>query len=74
MRGEERREGNEERRMEVDQCLEDGEAELVVVSLQGSNTLKASGFIWRTRIQKGNSVNISSSKTLDSSTSPTGTR
>lgn len=60
--------------MEVDHCLEDGEAELVVVSLQGSNTLKASEFIWRTRIQKGNSVNISSSKTLDSSTSPTGTR
>lgn len=58
----------------MDHCLEGGEAELVVVSLQGSNTLKASEFIWRTRIQKGNSVNISSSKTLDSSTTPTGTR
>lgn len=52
----------------------DGQAELVAVSPQGSNTLKASGFIWRTRTQKGNSANISSSKTLDSSTSPTGTR
>lgn len=50
------------------------EAELLVVSLQESNTLKASEFIWRTRIQKENSVNISSSKTHDSSTSPTGTR
>lgn len=54
--------------------VDDGQAELVAVSLQGSNTLKASGCIWRTRTQKGNSANISSSKTLDSSTSPTGTR
>lgn len=52
-----------ERRTEVDHV-----GECVVVPLQGLNTLKASEFIWRTRIQKGNSANISSWKTLDSST------
>lgn len=51
-----------------------GETELAVASLQGLNTLKASEFTWRTRIQKGNNVNTSSSKTHDSSTSPTRTR
>lgn len=54
--------------------MEEGEDELSAVSLQESNTSKDSEFIWRTRTQRGNSVNTSSSKTLDSSTSPTGTR
>lgn len=52
----------------------DDEAEVYVVCLQGSSTLKASEFTWRTRILKGNGVNTSSSKTHGSSTSPTETR
>lgn len=73
VRGEEKRKGKETRR-EAWMWIIGGEAEVFAVSLQELNTLKASEFIWRTRTQKGNSVNISYSKNLDSSTSPTKAR
>lgn len=50
------------------------ETDISTLSLQESNTLKASEFIWRTKIQTGSSVSTWSSKTRGSSTTPSGAR